>query len=121
MVGTPKLRKAVGGSGEASFRLGVHYDEQGQYESAIQSYLAAAAVGIRNAKYNLGVTYLKGMGDRERSIYWYAEAAEDGDGDAMMMVGAECFASGDLEGSIRWSKGAVEAGHDKAPEQLHAL
>jgi TPR repeat protein len=87
-------RAATNKSAEASFALGVLY-EQGKgvptnYSSAIRWFTTAAKNGHIGAQFNLANMFSKGAGSRPNqplASYWYERAAEQGDSEAAYNTG----------------------------------
>ncbi len=77
------------GLARAKQNLGYLYGQDGNYSVAIPLLLEAARQGQVRAQYNLGAAYLNGQGvaqDLAQSLYWFEQAARQGDSDAKEKV-----------------------------------
>lgn len=69
---------------------GVAAYQRGDYVVAHDEFLASARAGEAQAKFSLGLMYLRGQGverDLTEAFRWLREAAGQGDGDARMVLG----------------------------------
>ena len=65
--------------GVSNFQKGVDAYRRGQTAAAIDAWQTSASWAMKDAQYNLGLTYFKGSGiaaDRPRGLAWLALAAE---------------------------------------------
>ena len=77
---------ATKGSNEAAFKLAERADNKGDYASELRWYKVAAARGVPEAMYNLGLMAKKGQGmtpSLALARSWMKQAAEKGDDDAI--------------------------------------
>ena len=75
------LRKALNGNADAQNKLGVMYEERGNYTEAAKWYAKAAVQGHALAQMSLGVAYENGQGveqDYYAAALLYAAAADQG-------------------------------------------
>jgi hypothetical protein len=63
------------------FHKGCEYQKRGEMTAAIDAWLISASWAMKDAQYNLGIVYFKGLGvatDRPKGIAWLALSAERG-------------------------------------------
>ncbi len=74
----------------ADLGKGVTAYQRGDYVVAHGEFLASARAGEAQAKFSLGLMYLRGQGvakDLPEALRWLRDAAGQGDGDARMVLG----------------------------------
>ena len=83
---------AAMGDGEAMHNLAVSYQTEGGSEdknaTALAWFQKAAAAGVVEAMFSLGVLY-DGLENRKEAMKWYRAAAEGGVGDAQANLGGD--------------------------------
>ena len=84
------------GNAEATFNLGVLYQEQGDIKKATQLYEEARSLGNVAATFNLVVLYEK-QGDIKKAMELYEEARSLGDADATFNLGVLHKKQGDMK------------------------
>lgn len=106
--------------------------ESGHYRQAVDPLSKLASQGNPVAQYHLGLLYYQGHGLPENelhAVYWWREAAAQGDKDAMFQLGSAYLLSAqvaktvpdpDREAAI-WYFQAASAGHAEAQYHLGLL
>ena len=110
------------------FSDGVNYYEQGDFDSAMESFKAAAAKGNADAQFNLGLMYLNGEAvsqDYKQALKWFEESAKQGNVRAQVNIG-RMYAKG--KGMLSnhgvaatWFKKAADQGYADAQYSLGIL
>ncbi|MBV7316673.1 DUF4145 domain-containing protein [Shewanella sp. NIFS-20-20] len=104
---------------EAMCNLGVLYYQQGQLTQAFDYSVKAADAGFAQAQYHLALMLAKGEGcqaDAALSAHWLAEAAEQGQLDAMLLraqqlLNDESLAPKDLTLAESYLRQVIRYGH----------
>lgn len=104
---------------EAMANLGVLYYQQGELESAYKYIHRAAQAGFPHAQYHLALMLARGEGceqDSIKSAYWMAEAAEQGQVDAMFscaqgMLHDDSAIGQDLSQAEAYLREVIKYGH----------
>lgn len=110
-------------SSEKYYQQGVEAERESNYEEAFELYRRAAEEGSKEAQYNLGVCYSKGIGvtpDKAESVKWYRKAAEQGQVNAQWNLGM-CYDNGrgvtqDKAEAVKWYDRAAEQGYGSNSE-----
>ncbi len=90
---------------------------------------SAARLGVPDAQYNLAVLYTEGQGgvqkDAYKAVYWYRQAAFNGDREAQYHMGMAYFSGHgigqDLVESFAWFSQAARNGHAESGEMAAML
>lgn len=112
------------GDAVCQFSLALLIDSEeadGELEDAFLWYSLAAAQGLPDAQFHLGVCFSAGYGVEENqreAVVWLKRAAETGHAEAQLALG-HCYADGtgidqDYETAIYWYRGAIAAGNSDA-------
>ena len=114
-----------GGSEADAFSAGARAALAGQYPDAFGHWQPLADAGDRDAQYNLGNLYDRGLGVPENdlaAIDWYGRAAQQGSVEAMVNLGMVYEAgrgvSRDMAQAVDWFRRAAEAGNSLAQYKL---
>ena len=111
------------------YELADAYFRKGNFASAYLTALPQAHAGDARAQYMLGLMSFHGLGpvarDRLEAARWFAQAAENGNGDAQYAL-AQAFAGGDgvstdKPRSMQWLERAAETGQTAAIMSLARL
>jgi TPR repeat protein len=124
------LESSERGSRYGQLTLGVlHYREE-EYAQSVAFYRLAAAQGLDEAQYELGIMYYNGFGvvlDDAEALRWHQIAAAQGYPEAFFSVavnheGNDVDNVGDATvEAIRWYRRAQAAGDSSAAEELQRL
>ena len=82
------------------FHKGCEYQKRGEMTAAIDAWLTSASWAMKDAQYNLGIVYFKGLGvptDRPKGIAWLALSAERGTPDFEKSLAAAWQEASDAE------------------------
>lgn len=107
--------------GEKLYRRALDHKERGETKEALGALRRAAELGHRDAAFELGESYRRGIGleqDLFAAARYYGDAAIAGHADGQYRL-AEAFANGlgverDLSWAMRWYGKAAYQGHAKA-------
>ncbi|MFZ6875173.1 tetratricopeptide repeat protein [Undibacterium sp. Di27W] len=119
---------AMGTACADDFSDGVSYYEQGDFDSALESFKAAAAKGNADAQFNLGLMFLNGEGvpqDYKQALRWFEQSASKDNVRAQVNIG-RMYAKG--KGMLSnhgvaatWFKKAADQGYADAQYSLGIL
>lgn len=104
------------------------FDEAGNYEEALESYLKAAEAGNAEAMRKIGGLYREGRGiepDDRKALEWYRKAADAGDAPAMYDVGnyyvMGIIVEQDYHEALRWYTRSADGGFASAMTAIGAI
>ena len=113
------------------YDLGLAYMRLGQPSAALSAYRRAADLGDPDAEYYVGTLYEAGVGglpkDGAQALYWYREAADQNDVEALNNVAWACATSSDPaihnpRAALEYARKAVDLGKDHPnPNHLDTL
>ncbi|MGP8000451.1 MAG: tetratricopeptide repeat protein [Streptosporangiaceae bacterium] len=89
-----------------------------QYKQALDAYEAARA---DQARAGSGRVLPGEQGEEDQAVRWYRQAADAGDADAMVSLGALLRKQGKEDQAMRWYRQAADAGDADAMVSLGAL
>jgi len=108
----------------ADYEAGLEAAQNGDYETALREFTAAAEEGLVVAQYNLAILYFSGRGveqDFDQAFRWTVAAADQGHTQAQFNLGALYYqgqgTSRDREAALEWYTKAGNA--DYAPAQYN--
>lgn len=117
-----------GPAGRDHFLRGEQAQEQGDFEGAIKSFIAAVDAGYTDALFDVGCVYNDELHDLEQAVVWWRKAAKLGDTQAANRIVLEAQvraqqagADGDREEAIKWYTFAVGEGAKGAMLNLSGL
>lgn len=122
-------RSANAGYPPAQALLAYILDKAEQDAQAFELYRKAAEAGDPVGQYGLGTMYASGEGvsrDTEQAVHWFRRSAEQGYGQAMVVLG-DAYLAGDLglpqdqEEGMSWINRAAEAGYKPASDRLELM
>ena len=99
-------------------------DDLASSPEAIKLLHVKAKAGETDAQFLLASAYKNGklgVKDFSKALYWYKEAAKNGDSDAMLMIGWIYYKAKDEKRARIWFKKAASLGVDEAVEMLEML
>ena len=105
----------------ATFKMGVKYHYEEDYEGAFEYYTKAAALGGIEAHYNLSCLYHEGKGvekDTKKKMYHLEEAAMGGHPIARDNLGCEEMCNGRIDRAYKHFIIAANLGYDDALEEV---
>jgi TPR repeat protein len=119
---------ALAGEREEAFSRGVAAYNAGDYATAIAEFRTAAAGGMGDAQFNLGLMYSNGQGvvqDYEETLKWWRQAAAQDVADAQNNLGM-MYENGrgveqNYEEAVSWYRAAAEQGKPYAQHNLGAM
>ncbi len=111
-----------------AFDQGMQASRSGEYETALEKWLALAQQGHAEAQFNLGVMYENGLGvqkDHAQASKWFKKAAEQGLKEAQNNLGKN-YAQGrgleqDYIRAYKWLSLAAEQGLKEAAGNLDRI
>ena len=124
MINKKLLKDAENGVAVAQLKVGLHYEQNEDYEKAFKWFNKAAEQGDAPAQNHLGLMYLDGQGvdiNFEEAFVWFAIAAEQGNSEAQCNLGRMYIdvVHGSLEDAAYWLNQAYKQGNAEAEELLN--
>ena len=105
--------------------LGIAYFRQKQYGDAVTCFVKAAEQGHPEARCNLGICYLDGLGvakDEAEAVKWFSKAAQQENAHAEYTLGVAYFCgrgvAKDISTALKWWRRAAEHGSADAQHNL---
>ena len=110
------------------YEVGITAAQNGDFETALTEFSAAAEQGLDLAQYNLGVLYYSGLGvetDYEKAYEWTKKAAEQGHLAAQFNLGTLYFnglgTRRNPEEAFQWYSVAAQQDHAEAQYNLATM
>ena len=110
------------------YEAGITAAQNGDFETALAEFTAAAEQGLDLAQYNLGVLYYSGLGvkaDHEKAYEWTKKAAEQGHLAAQFNLGTLYFnghgTRHNREEAFQWYSVAAQQDHAEAQYNLGTM
>lgn len=111
------------GDGECAGAIGQSYEEQKDYDKAIEWYKKGFALGSKDSVTRLGYLYKNVLKDKKQGIYWYTQGYEKlGCEDCALSIGLTYEDDlHDIEKAIEWYNKGYALGDSRCANNLGYL
>ena len=104
-----------------NYKKGNKYFAKGKYEKAFKYFMLAADEGNRNAMFDVGTMYWKGVGVKQnykKAIEYLKKLSDEGFARASLVTGEILAATRDETEATKYYERAVKQGSEAAKERL---